>query len=322
MRMPRFPGAGSGVLAILLSGCGGGPGPTRTAPPGFVRYGAERDRIDYPEREPAAKKALFRRINADRQAAGVPPLAYDLLAAKVGDDFCLEAAKERFTGHWDLAGRPPYLRWALAGGVDFHGQNVGGVSRRGWDVTEKEIATLLLGSHRSMMEERPPADGHRRAILDPNWTHVGIGVAWVGGEFRMTEEFVRRVAEWVEVPAGPARAGSTVPFRAKLPSGWSAGVLEAAFEPPPSPLTREEINARSRYGYPAGFLKLFPQLPPRVLYPDGGRGDFAVSDGRIEASIPLSKGAGSYYVLLYAGKGQPSPGRTLSPVLAARIAAR
>ena len=28
-----------------------------------------------------------------------------------------------------------------------------------------------------MMAEKPPDDGHRRAILDPLWTHVGIGVA-------------------------------------------------------------------------------------------------------------------------------------------------
>ena len=27
------------------------------------------------------------------------------------------------------------------------------------------------------MEEKPPADGHRRTILDPEATHVGVGYA-------------------------------------------------------------------------------------------------------------------------------------------------
>jgi len=320
----RFrPGRGAAAAAaVVLVACEGAPDPTRSAAAGFVRYGGERGRIDYVEREAVAKKKLFRRINADRAAQGAPPVEYDLLAAKVGDDFCLDAVQGRFVGHWDLAGRPPYLRWALAGGVDFHGQNAGSISRKGFDVVPGEIAPLLLESHERMMEERPPGDGHRRAILDPKWTHVGIGVAWGGGEFRMTEEFVRRVAEWVEVPARPVAAGSGAPFRAKLPSGWSAGVIEVAFEGAPAPMTREEIFRRDQYGLPPAFQTLLPALPPQVRYEGGGTGEFPVSGGRIEARIPLSKGPGSYYVLLFAEKGSPSPGQKLTPVVAARIEAR
>jgi uncharacterized protein YkwD len=322
IRTPQAGRAAAAAAALVAVACGGARDRARTVTAGFVRYGEDRGRIGYAEREAAAKKKLFRRINADRAAYGAPPVEYDLLAAKVGDVFCLDAARGNFVGHWDLAGRPPYLRWALAGGVDFHGQNAGSVSRKGLDIVPGEIAALLLESHERMMEERPPDDGHRRAILDPKWTHVGIGVAWERGEFRMTEEFVRRVAEWVEVPAGPVAAGSGAPFRAKLPSGWSAGVIEVAFEGAPAPMTREEILRRDRYGLPPAFQTLLPVLPPRVRYEGGGTGEFPVSGGRIEARIPLSKGPGSYYVLLFAEKGSPSPGRKLTPVVAARIEAR
>ena len=79
---------------------------------------------DYAENVPAAKAELLRVINEERSAHGAPALAYDLLGAKVGDEFCEDAARNRTSGHWDLAGRPPYLRWALAGGIDHHAQNL------------------------------------------------------------------------------------------------------------------------------------------------------------------------------------------------------
>ncbi len=309
------------ALALLAS-CGAPAGPSVVVPGSFVRYGPKRDDLKYAERAPAAKRALLRRINADREAHGAPPVRYDLLAAKVGDDFCAEAASGNFTGHWDLAGRPPYLRWALAGGVDFTAENVGSFSRAGRDIAASEIEGLLLDVHREMMTERPPADGHRRAILDPKWTHVGIGVAWTGGEFRMTEEFVRRVAEWVEIPAGPLPAGSAAPFRTKLPDGWTAGALEISFEAHPSPLTRREISRRSAYELPRAFEVLYPALRPPLRYANGRTGDFPVRDGQIEAKIPLSKGRGSYYAVLFGEKGPVGPARSLWPLVVARFEAR
>ena len=55
---------------------------------------------------------------------------------------------------------------------------------------------LALEGEAAMMAEKPPDDGHRRTILDPGVTHVGVGWAQGGGEFRMAEEFMtRRLAE-------------------------------------------------------------------------------------------------------------------------------
>ena len=313
--------AGGVALALALS-CTPRPAPPTDASPRLVRYGPDRDRNVPHERASAAKRTLLRRINAERVAAGVSPLEYDLLAASVGDAFCAEAAERRFTGHWDLAGRPPYLRWALAGGVDYHGQNAGSISRKGGDVAAEETGRFLLECHERMMAERPPDDGHRRAILDPIWTHVGIGVAFSGGEFRMTEEFVRRVADWVEIPAEPLPAGGAATIRAKLPDGWTTGVVEVAHDPPPVPLSREEVERRTSYRFPRGFAVLYPALEPSMRYADGGKGDFTVTHGRVEARIPLTKGPGSYYAVLYAGRGPVAAGEKLWPVAVARIEAR
>ncbi len=197
------------VAALPLAGARNAP-PLRVVMPGLAPA--------YAERVPAAKAELLRVINRERAEHGAPPLAYDLLGAKVGDEFCDRAARDRTTGHWDLEGRAPYLRWALAGGIDHHAQNFAAESRTGFEFTESP-AELLLRMHAAFMAEKPPNDGHRRTILDPIWTHVGIGFALVGGELRMTEEYSRRVLEWAELPAGPVRAGGGRPARAEAPEG-------------------------------------------------------------------------------------------------------
>ncbi|HKC24603.1 MAG TPA: CAP domain-containing protein, partial [Thermoanaerobaculia bacterium] len=284
-----------------------------------VRRGADRDDVAY--REPYAKEKarLLARINEERRQAGIGPVAYDLLAAKVGDEFCADQAATRATGHWDTAGRPPHLRWALAGGVDYEAENFASRSRYGYPLKE-EIGALILGAHESFMNERPPANGHKETILDPLFTHVGIGAARIGGEFRMTEEFVRRVADWIELPAGPLPAGSRARVAMKLRAPFRAGVVEIAWEAPPRPMTRGEIARRASYSYPPATHTLRPLLGGGMTWEGGGRGDFATTpDGRIELSVPLDHGPGVYYVIAYVGQSVTQ--RRLSPATGVPVVA-
>ncbi len=285
-----------------------------------VRRGPDRERAAYSEREALAKRALLARLNADRVANGLKPLAYDLLAAKAGDAFCLESATSGASGHWDIKGRAPYVYWAEAGGVDYHSQNFAGVTRSGGTI-EDDVEGLLLGAHDRMMKERPPDDGHRRTILDPRFTHVGFGVAIVGPRFRMTQEFTRHVMEWVEIPAGPLPKGSIAPFSAKLPDGYELSGVEIAFERPPTPIPLEEIARRSSYSYPPAIRTLSPFAPPGFTWTSGERGDFGVSPaGVFRLDVPLDHGAGNYLVLVYAGEGKIS-GRALTSTTSALIRA-
>ena len=207
------------AAALLAAACAFLPASRAEGPVPVVRRGGNAGAGPYAERFPEAKARLLERLNRERRAAGAPALAYDLLGASVGDAFSLDAATSRSSGHWDTAGRPPYLRWALAGGVDYHGENFSALTRTGADVDESEVSRLLLDAHAQMMAERPPDDGHRRTALDPDWTHVGFGAAAAGGEFRMVEEYSRRVALWVEVPRAPVPVRQRAPFAVRLPPG-------------------------------------------------------------------------------------------------------
>jgi hypothetical protein len=175
-----------------------------------------------------------------------------------------------------------------------------------------------MDAHARMMAEQPPDDGHRQTVLNPIWTHVGIGVALVGGEFRMTEEYSRRVARWVEIPSTPVPAGGTAAFAAQLPSDWAVGAIEVAFEKTPEPLSAREISARRSYRYPPPVSRLLPVPEGGLRYPDGSRSDFRVTNGRFDVRIPLFAGPGNYYVLVYAGRGTAF-GRRLSSITGALI---
>jgi uncharacterized protein YkwD len=306
------------LLAGLTAGCASRP--PAAAPVPLARFGPDRAATPYAEPARDAKAALLARINADRAAAGAPAVELDLVAAKAGDAFCLDAARTDVMGHWDLAGRAPYDRFADAGGVDWSAENFSGVSRRGEAFRRDELVGLLLEAHGGMMAEKPPDDGHRKAILDPLWTHVGIGVALEGGEFRMTEEFTRHAAVWVEAPAGRVRAGRTVPVNVQLPKGWSLGAVEVAYEKFPQPLTAKEIKKRGSYAYPKGAQTLLPLLARGFQYTNGTTGEVVVAGGVARAEIALLSGPGSYWVLVYAAPGA-AEGKTLSPITAVRILA-
>lgn len=324
--MRRFAGALlATALLPLASGCGGPGAAPRPAPPPAkvptVLHGAGRQALAYREPYETEKAELLATINAERARAGAGPVAYSLRAARAGDLFCLDAATRDSVGHWDLDGRPPYLRYALAGGVDAHAENFASQSQHPGPITTP-VGELLLAAHARFMAEKPPDDGHRKTVLDPQWTHVGIGAALVGGEFRMTEEYVREVLEWVEVPAGPVGAGGTAPFGAKLPPGWNVGGVEVSYEPPPKPITRSQAARRGAYGYPEAALRLRPVPPVGTRYPEGDRGEFSVSaSGFFRLLVPLASGPGSYYVHVYAAQG-PAFGVRLTSVSAARIEAR
>ena len=285
-----------------------------------IRYGADRADLPYEEPHAKEKQALYRRINEERMAAGLAPLEYSLRAAKAADLFCRDSAEKGYTGHWDLAGRAPYLRWADAGGVDQHAQNFASESRSPGPIvgSPKE---MLLGSHARMMAEVPPHDGHRRTVLDPDWTHVGIGVAVVGGEFRMSEEYVRKLMDWVEVPARPLPAGSEAPFAAKAPAGWNVGVVEVRREPVPRAMTPQETAERRTYALPPVIRQIYAMPGNGMVWASGEKGSFPVApDGEFRFTVPLDHGPGDYYVVVFASKG-PFTGKPVTPAPIARIRA-
>ena len=65
-------------------------------------------------------------INASRKKFKAQPVKLDILASRVANKQCREAAENGYVSHWNLAGEKPYLRYAFAGGYDHISENAFG----------------------------------------------------------------------------------------------------------------------------------------------------------------------------------------------------
>ena len=118
-------------------------------------------------------------------------MAWDEAASRVADAFCAAQIAEGTRGHFLTDAVPPYARTAFAGIFGMGSENsVAWITTA--PVFEESALALALAGHADMMRETPPNDGHRKTILDPEATHVGVGWAMKGGSFRMAEEFLTR----------------------------------------------------------------------------------------------------------------------------------
>jgi hypothetical protein len=194
------------------------------------------------------KAAVFDRINRDRTAAGLPTVAWDDGVSRVADAFCANQIRENTSGHYLTDGLPPYARTSFAGvfGMQFENSVT-------WKTTgssfEDPAETLALEGHASMLAEKPPYDGHRRTILDPDATHVGVGYALSQGEFRMAQEFLVRHLAWLRLEQ-LSPASSMVLVRGAPVAGRRLQFVTIGWEPVPRELTRAEANGRTSYSYP------------------------------------------------------------------------
>lgn len=194
------------------------------------------------------KAAVFDRINRDRADAGLLAVAWDDGVSRVADAFCANQILENTSGHYLTNGLPPYARTSFAGvfGMQFENSVT-------WKTTASSFndpaETLALEGHASMLAEKPPFDGHRRTILDPDATHVGVGYALSHGDFRMAQEFLVRHLAWLRVERLSTTSG-VVAVSGQPVAGRRLQFVTIGWEPVPRELTRAQANGRTSYSYP------------------------------------------------------------------------
>lgn len=268
-------------------------------------------RADVSAERDAMRRYALTLLNRDRALHGLPALVLDARSSRAADSYCEAQIRNRTTGHFTTDGLTPYMRYTLAGGNDWLSENAAGWSAD-YSFTTRAIHEMVLRSQQAMMAETPPDDGHRRAILDPNATHVGIGLAWQGGEFRLVHEVLRRWIDWTRPFPRTASLTGTVTASGRTIGGAEIEAIAVHHEPLPTSLSPAQASARDDYSLPDGRREYLPRMRTDVLpAADGGlilqrgnmaigRGDFPVTnDGRFTFSVPLSDGPGIYTVVVW-----------------------
>lgn len=251
---------------------------------------------------------LLDRINRDRARHNLPLVALDEHASRVADAYCATQVETGTRGHFTTDGLSPYMRYSFEGIHDTVLENAASWSARD-PVPENRISELAQRSHTEMIAEIPPDDGHRRAILDPDATHVGIGVSWGGREVRVIEALLRRHVAW-EAVRQKLYGNESFRYRARLldPS-YHVDAVTVHYEPMPYRLTRERANTIDSYSLPGEVLKIErerPSSPLDAALRNHPRQTLTVDRDRLSFELVPSKGRGIYTIVVWLRSPQQS----------------
>src|SRR3954447_23309994 len=192
---------------------------------------------------------LVRLINRDRARYRLAPVQLDAQASAIADNYCRLQIRNGTTGHFTTDGQSPYMRYSFGGGNDGVSENAAAWPAN-YTFSESALYDMMRRSEAAMMAEVPPHDGHRRTILDPAATHVGIGLAWERGELRMTQEFIRHYVEWDRALPRVASAGQPVLCSGRAVPGYDIEAITVHHEPAPQPMAAVTANAITSYKLP------------------------------------------------------------------------
>ncbi len=278
---------------------------TRDAGPALPPSTAH-DPIDDPDPSPnagletrrydALRLALLDAVNRDRRLHGLAPVEFNRRLADLGDEHCWAMLRGGYVSHWSSDGLKPYHRYSLAGGDGWHAQNVAW-RRSSLGYADPERAKgECLESHAAMMAERPPNDGHRRAILDERATMLGVGVAIEGECLAFTHEFASSEVAFVEPATRVVAPNTAVRLAVRAPEGEELSLIAVHREPPPRPLSPERLATTGNYVVGGeSVTQLRPMLGVGWEYQDGSRGEMERSaDGLYRATYPMPASAGLY----------------------------
>jgi uncharacterized protein YkwD len=285
---------------------------------------------DIDETRTTLREHVLKLINRDRQLYNLPPVQLDLDASAMGDDYCRRQIRNGTNGHFTTDGLAPYMRYSFAGGNDGLSENAAAWSAS-YTFSERALYEMSRRSQDAMMAETPPNDGHKRTILDPHATHVGIGLAWERSEFRLVHEFIRRYIQWTRPLPRHAHAGQTVLVAGKPLQGTTVEAISVHYEPAPAAMPVHVANALNSYALPLNRKNYFPRLKQdytrradgtleivRREYAGGHRGDFGIGkDGTFSFPVPFTEGPGVYTVVVWVRRARGTP-----PVSASNVSIR
>jgi uncharacterized protein YkwD len=205
--------------------------------------------IEFKDDEEALKLKLMQLkiINQSRNKFRAGPVKLDILASRVANKMCKEAADNDFVGHWNLAGEKPYHRYGFAGGHDHVSENAFGEwSSKNYEISSPNISMLMKSGHDKFMAERAPNDGHKKTIIEKAHNFVGIGYYLAGNQFRYYEEFIDRYLEFENIPS-ELKAGEKGSITVKTGGERFLYFMVIYRENFPKTLTPGQIKKRGSY---------------------------------------------------------------------------
>ena len=246
-------------------------------------------------------------INEARRKAGLPLVTWDETAAKSARQHVSSEANNGYISHWGLDGEKPQRRYTLADGLDAVDENEsvtlwldGGFK----GVSQEQLNAIVAEHQSAMVNELPPNDGHRKNILDPH--HTGVGVAIVVGKYgvAMAQEFTNHYSVMTPLPQ-TGTPGSTVTLKGRIYKGYQIKGIYGVWEPISQPMTREQLLQTHSYSDPSwDNLHFFAKPQGKGYYISTPSGKVSAQNisvdnqGNFSISIPLVNSHSLDYIMV------------------------
>jgi uncharacterized protein YkwD len=209
-----------------------------------------------------ARRYMTSLVNRDRATQGLPPVELDEGPPTVaGQAHAEDMARLGYLGHWGSDGSVPEQRHSEAGGADMVLENAlcfTDEAKRTLDPKALIDPAQVERAESLFFDEVPPNDGHRRNILKPAHTKVGIGVAQplsTPTEIAVpcfAQEFTDGYGTYVALPRR-AKVGTVVHVEGTLAPGARPSGVGVARVAKPAPIAPSELNKRRSYPVPKPF---------------------------------------------------------------------
>ena len=165
------------LLTLLLSL------PPAWAQPRSIKNPRGQERIQHLKE---VERRIYQLVNQERRKYHLPPLDKDdalVVTARAHSDDMLQ---RKFFSHDNPDGKAPQDRIAPAYSRTLvrTGENIWG--GHGYDYSDSKLMARVI------MDSWMTSPGHRANLLNPNYTHLGVGVSALGKEIRATQNFVQR----------------------------------------------------------------------------------------------------------------------------------
>ena len=135
---------------------------------------------------PSFEKAIFDQTNTIRSSAGLAALVWDDKLAEIAREHSEDMAKNNYFSHTNLQGESPKDR-GLRHNYTVVGENIGKISPY-LSGGEKYEYNSSDGMAKLMMQFWM-AGQHKYNLLNPSFTSMGVGIAYNGNEYLITQTF-------------------------------------------------------------------------------------------------------------------------------------
>jgi uncharacterized protein YkwD len=208
-----------------------------------------------------AERYVLALVNRDRKAKGLKPVSWDEAAAKAGQRHADDMARRGFTAHIGSDGSAPEQRHTDAGGAAMVMENAACFADaldRELDPDPRFTVEELERIETTFISEVPPLDGHKRNILTPWHTSLGVGLSKTKGLeiVCMAQEFVDHYGRYDPLPK-KAAAGSKIRVSGEVSSPAEVAAVGLARVEKPKAMKAKELLKTYSYAIPKPYVTYF-----------------------------------------------------------------